>query len=39
VEQDIGRPPGTDLRAAVETIAKRLLTEDERVPIVAGSRS
>jgi MFS family permease len=39
VEQDIGRPPGTDLRAAVETIAKRLLTEDERVPIAAGSRS
>ena len=29
VEQDIGRPPGTDLRAAVEKIAKRLLTEDE----------
>lgn len=38
VEQDIGRPPGTDLRAAVETIAKRLLTEDEtegRVPVRA----
>jgi MFS family permease len=29
VEQDIGRPPGTDLRAAVDTIAKRLLTEDQ----------
>jgi EmrB/QacA subfamily drug resistance transporter len=29
VEQDIGRPAGEDLRAAVETIAKRLLTEDE----------
>jgi EmrB/QacA subfamily drug resistance transporter len=38
VEQDIGRPSGTDLRAAVETIAKRLLTEDEtegRVPVRA----
>jgi hypothetical protein len=23
VQQDIGRPPGTDLRAAVDTIAKR----------------
>ncbi|MFE6332157.1 MDR family MFS transporter [Streptomyces sp. NPDC057798] len=28
VEQDIGRPSGTDLRAAVDTIAKRLLLED-----------
>ena len=38
VEQDIGRPPGTDLRAAVETIAKRLLTEDERLPALAGRK-
>lgn len=28
VEQDIGRPSGADLRAAVDTIAKRLLAED-----------
>ncbi|MFF3348297.1 MDR family MFS transporter [Streptomyces sp. NPDC002779] len=28
VERDIGRPSGTDLRAAVDTIAKRLLLED-----------
>jgi MFS transporter len=28
VEQDIGRPPGTDLQAAVKTVARRLLTED-----------
>lgn len=28
VEQDIGRPSGKDLRAAVDTIAKRLLVED-----------
>jgi hypothetical protein len=28
VEQDLGRPSGTDLRAAVDTIAKRLLAED-----------
>ncbi|NEA99277.1 MDR family MFS transporter [Streptomyces sp. SID13726] len=28
VRQDIGRPSGTDLRAAVDTIAKRLLVED-----------
>jgi EmrB/QacA subfamily drug resistance transporter len=28
VEQDIGRPAGADLRAAVDTIAKRLLVED-----------
>jgi EmrB/QacA subfamily drug resistance transporter len=28
VRQDIGRPAGTDLRAAVDTIAKRLLVED-----------
>jgi EmrB/QacA subfamily drug resistance transporter len=33
VEQDIGRPPGTDLQAAVETIAKRLLIEDDRLPV------
>ena len=41
VEQDIGRPPGTDLRAAVQSIAHRLLTEDETegprpVPVGAG---
>ncbi len=34
VEQDIGRPPGTDLRTAVQAIARRLLTEDE----IDGSR-
>ncbi|WP_410092140.1 MDR family MFS transporter [Streptomyces sp. uw30] len=28
LQDDIGRPPGTDLRAAVHTIAKRLLVED-----------
>ncbi|MFC8817417.1 MDR family MFS transporter [Streptomyces rochei] len=28
VQQDIGRPSGTDLRAAVDAIAKRLLVED-----------
>ena len=28
VEQDIGRPSGADLRAAVDSIAKRLLVED-----------
>ena len=31
VEQDIGRPPGTDLRDAVATIARRLLAEDEAI--------
>ncbi|MFC4852552.1 MDR family MFS transporter [Actinophytocola glycyrrhizae] len=41
VERDIGRPPGTDLRAAVRTVAGRLLTEDETdgpVPVGAGTR-
>lgn len=28
VQQDVGHPTGTDLRAAVDTIAKRLLVED-----------
>lgn len=28
VRQDIGRPAGSDLRAAVDTIAKRLVVED-----------
>ncbi|WP_374215180.1 MDR family MFS transporter [Streptomyces longispororuber] len=28
IEADLGRPPGQDLRAAVDTIAKRLLVED-----------
>jgi hypothetical protein len=43
VRQDIGRPPGTDLRAAVDTIAKRLLVEDlsnglpERQPELTSS--
>jgi EmrB/QacA subfamily drug resistance transporter len=39
VEHDIGRPPGTDLGAAVETIARRQLTEDETEgprPVAAG---
>jgi MFS family permease len=41
VEQDIGRPAGEDLRAAVETIAKRLLTEDESAaprPLAVAAR-
>ncbi|KUN23341.1 MFS transporter [Streptomyces antibioticus] len=43
VQQDIGRPAGTDLRAAVDTISKRLLVEDlstglpQRQPELAGS--
>jgi EmrB/QacA subfamily drug resistance transporter len=43
VQQDIGRPSGTDLRAAVDTIAKRLLVEDlntglpQRARELAGS--
>ncbi|WP_405468805.1 MDR family MFS transporter [Streptomyces canus] len=43
VQQDIGRPSGTDLRAAVDTIAKRLLVEDlnnglpQRARKLAGS--
>ncbi|MCI3270504.1 MDR family MFS transporter [Streptomyces cylindrosporus] len=44
VRQDIGRPSGTDLRAAVDTIAKRLLVEDlsnglpeRRQPELAGA--
>ncbi|MFJ8651371.1 MDR family MFS transporter [Streptomyces rochei] len=44
VQQDIGRPSGTDLRAAVDAIAKRLLVEDlsnglpdhARRPVAAG---
>ena len=28
VQEDMGRPTGTDLRAAVGSIAKRLLVED-----------
>jgi EmrB/QacA subfamily drug resistance transporter len=31
VEQDTGRPPGTDLREAVATIARRLMAEDENI--------
>jgi EmrB/QacA subfamily drug resistance transporter len=31
VEHDTGRPPGTDLREAVATIARRLLAEDENI--------
>jgi hypothetical protein len=27
-QEDVGRPAGTDLRAAVDSIAKRLLVED-----------
>ncbi|WP_435805226.1 hypothetical protein [Streptomyces canus] len=43
MQQDIGRPSGTDLRAAVDTIAKRLPVEDlntglpERAGKSAGS--
>jgi len=43
VRQDLGRPSGTDLRAAVDTIAKRLLVEDlnsglpQRAKELAGS--
>jgi hypothetical protein len=32
VERDLGHPPEVDLRAAVATIAKRLLTEDQSAP-------
>jgi len=28
VREDIGRPPGAELRAAVDAIAERLLVED-----------
>ncbi|MES5817959.1 MDR family MFS transporter [Streptomyces sp. RG80] len=44
VQQDIGRPAGTDLKAAVDTISKRLLVEDlgnglpERPRELAGAR-
>ncbi|MCL8012110.1 MDR family MFS transporter [Streptomyces sp. AS02] len=46
VHEDIGHPPGTDLRAAVHTIAKRLLLEDlthglpsrEKEPALSESR-
>ncbi|MFF0014166.1 MDR family MFS transporter [Streptomyces sp. NPDC005374] len=43
VQRDLGRPSGTDLRAAVDTIAKRLLVEDlnsglpQRAKELAGS--
>ena len=43
VEEDLGRPPGEDLRAAVHTMAKRLLAEDlaqelpKRTPALASS--
>ncbi|MFC8195104.1 MDR family MFS transporter [Streptomyces sp. NPDC060006] len=37
VEQDLGRPSGEDLRAAVDTIAKRLLVEDLTHDTSAGS--
>ncbi|MFG2725861.1 hypothetical protein [Streptomyces canus] len=45
VQQDIGRPSGTGLRAAVDTIAKRLLVEDlntglpQRARELAGSNT
>ncbi len=38
VEQDIGRPSGADLRAAVDTIAKRLLVEDLTHDILTENR-
>ncbi|WP_307519478.1 MDR family MFS transporter [Streptomyces umbrinus] len=38
VEQDIGRPSGADLRAAVDTIAKRLLVEDLTHDILTEDR-
>lgn len=38
VEQDVGRPSGTELRAAVDTIAKRLLVEDLTQDIPDRSR-
>lgn len=38
VEQDIGRPSGADLRAAVDTIAKRLLVEDLTNDILTENR-
>ncbi|MFJ6572708.1 MDR family MFS transporter [Streptomyces sp. NPDC091292] len=36
LEQDRGRPPGTDLRAAVDVIAKRLLAEDLAANLPSG---
>lgn len=38
VEQDVGRPSGTELRAAVDSIAKRLLVEDLTQEIPDRSR-
>jgi EmrB/QacA subfamily drug resistance transporter len=38
VEQDIGRPSDTQLRAAVDTIAKRLLVEDLSNGLTDGPR-
>ncbi|MEV3860343.1 MDR family MFS transporter [Streptomyces sp. NPDC050095] len=39
VEEDLGRPPGKELRAAVDSIAKRLLAEDlaQGLPSQPGS--
>ncbi|MFF2851046.1 MDR family MFS transporter [Streptomyces sp. NPDC058001] len=39
LEQDRGRPVGTDLRAAVDTIAKRLLAEELAASLPAGRRA
>ncbi|MFC9499339.1 MDR family MFS transporter [Streptomyces sp. NPDC056975] len=38
VEADLGRPPGKDLRAAVDAIAKRLLVEDLEHGLPSRSR-
>ncbi len=38
VQEDVGRPTGTDLRAAVDTIAKRLLVEDLSTGLPQRSR-
>ncbi|MEU6657736.1 MDR family MFS transporter [Streptomyces sp. NPDC046821] len=39
VEADLGRPAGDDLRAAVDTIAKRLLAEDLENGLAPAKRS
>jgi hypothetical protein len=38
VEADLGTPPGKDLRAAVDAIAKRLLAEDLEHGLPSRSR-
>ena len=38
VREDVGQPTGTDLRAAVDSIAKRLLVEDLSTGLPQGSQ-